>query len=172
MDLKQPGDLICLVGSFKPAFGGSHFNLVCPERQVEEGLPLCEDTNPQVYQAVHQAMSRGWISACHDLSEGGLAVASAEMALAGRLGLTLNLDSADLNRELFGETAGCLLVEIDPAHRAEFIDSLEGLPKRWVGRVESTPYYRVENQTKRVVELSLNDILQAWKGATNPEVKP
>ena len=38
---------------------------------------------PQVFAAVHAAITNGLVRACHDLSEGGLAVAIAEMAFAG-----------------------------------------------------------------------------------------
>jgi phosphoribosylformylglycinamidine (FGAM) synthase-like enzyme len=41
---------------------------------------------------MHGAIAAGLVRACHDLSEGGLAVAAAEMSLAGRLGLRLELD--------------------------------------------------------------------------------
>ena len=43
---------------------------------------------PRLFRGVHEAMLRGLVRACHDLSEGGLAVAAAEMAFAGGIGAT------------------------------------------------------------------------------------
>lgn len=76
--------------------------------------------NPlQRYRLLHGAMQLGLVRACHDLSEGGLAVALAEMCLAGRLGATveigplrepaLTLTAQDL---LFSESNGRLLLEV------------------------------------------------------------
>ncbi len=81
MDAKESGNLIYLVGRTKNELGGSHFALVNnldggDVPQVDLQLAL------QIFRAVHQAISRGLVRACHDLSEGGLAVAAAEMAFA------------------------------------------------------------------------------------------
>ena len=82
MDLKEPGNLLYLVGLTKNELGGSHFALV-------EGLSGGEvprvdaPTAKKCFAAMHQAIDGGLIRACHDLSEGGLAVAAAEMAFAG-----------------------------------------------------------------------------------------
>ena len=50
----------------------------------------CQDYQPMAccLPGLHQAMGQGLVKACHDLSEGGLAVAAAEMCIGGRSGLT------------------------------------------------------------------------------------
>ena len=50
------------------------------------------DVAKRTFAALHRAISAGLVRACHDLSEGGLAVAAAEMAFAGGLGATLLVD--------------------------------------------------------------------------------
>ena len=100
---------------------------------------------------------------CHDLSEGGLAVAAAEMALAGRLGLTLNLDVDDLLRMLFGETSGCFLVEICPDRLEKFASVIGTTPIRYIGVVEKLPSLKINQYSKLVMDLSLTQILRAWK---------
>jgi phosphoribosylformylglycinamidine synthase len=91
MDLKGPGNLLLIVGETDEGLGGSLWGRL---QGLSGGL------SPQVaspalsrltFQKLHQAISRGLVRSCHDLSEGGLAVAVAEMALAGRLGADLDL---------------------------------------------------------------------------------
>ena len=90
MDLKEPGNLLYIVGVTKNELGGSHFAMV-------EGLSGGEvpKVDAQVakntFAALHKAIYTGLVRACHDLSEGGLAVAAAEMAFAGGLGARISL---------------------------------------------------------------------------------
>ena len=86
MDLKEPGNLLYLVGVTKNELGGSHFALVhgLTGGQVPQGRR--RGWPSATFAAVHRAIDAGLVRACHDLSEGGLAVAAAEMAFAGGLG--------------------------------------------------------------------------------------
>jgi phosphoribosylformylglycinamidine synthase subunit PurSL len=123
MDLKKPGSRLYLVGAFNPGLAGSHAELVAGQDFFEEDhlleqVPGLPERAPEVYQALHEAIHQGLVLAAHDLSEGGLGVAAAEMALAGRWGLQIDLAVMDQRPSiaLFGETNGCLLVEVDPTH--------------------------------------------------------
>ena len=118
MDLKAAGNKLYLVGKTNPEeLGGSHFNLV---NGLEGGeVPRVNAVeNLQTYKALHAAIKGGFVRSCHDLSEGGLAVAAAEMAFAGGIGVTLNgdLTAADL----FAESNGRFVVEVEPANAAAF----------------------------------------------------
>lgn len=164
MDLKKPGDLLYLVGHFEPAFGGSHYNLACPADAVAEAVPPAGAGNPDVYKKLHAALRTGLAAACHDLSEGGLAVSAAEMALASRLGLTLTLKEGDPTRTLFGETGGCLLVEVHPELRADFETALSGLPFHQIGRVIAEPVLRVEFGGQTILKTHIEQLVKAWQG--------
>ena len=164
MDLKQAGDLLYLVGSFKPAFGGSHFNLVNSNSAIEESVPLCSETNPQLYHTFYHAVQQRLVIACHDLSEGGLAVSIAEMMIAGRLGTSLELGAnPDPLRTLFGETAGCLLVEVSPQNKIAFEAIMENLPCRLLGTVETDPTLHAANQGAALMDVELPALVKAWK---------
>ena len=88
-------------------------------------------------QAVQTAIEAGCVRACHDLSEGGLAVAAAEMAFAGGLGMELDLSAVGRRGEgdateaamLFGESAGRFLVEVAPDQYDAFLRIVEGLSR-------------------------------------------
>ena len=82
------------------------------------------------------------VKACHDLSEGGIAVAASEMALAGGLGVELDLmklPCAEVERDdfaLFSESNSRFLVEVAEADKTEF-ESQNCSPIRddwWKGR--------------------------------------
>ncbi len=96
MDVKEPGNFIYVLGTTENELGGSHFcrvrGSVCG--QVPRVNPQCAR---QIFHALHQAIRKGLVRACHDLSEGGLAVAAAEMAFAGGFGLRLFLSQVPHN---------------------------------------------------------------------------
>ena len=96
MDLKEPGNLLYLVGTTRDELGGSHYSLLPPGegqgmRAVGNVPQLDPHTAKKIFAAMHQAIQAGLVRACHDLSEGGLAVAAAEMAFAGGFGADIDL---------------------------------------------------------------------------------
>ena len=84
MDLKGSGNELFLIGVTPEDMGGSHFNLV-HELQGGEVPHVNVTTARGTYGRLHDAMQRRLIRSCHDLSEGGLAVAVAEMVIAGEV---------------------------------------------------------------------------------------
>jgi len=94
----------------------------------EDGAPPPVDLEAERLngQAVRQMIAQGWIAACHDLSDGGLAVALAEMAMAGRIGAAVDVEGAagetPVHAFLFGEDQARYLVAVDPAGVSEVED--------------------------------------------------
>jgi phosphoribosylformylglycinamidine synthase len=90
MDLKSAGNYLYQVGVTRDELGGSHFSLV--EGLAGGRVPQVDPTVAKAtFMALHAAIDAGLVRACHDLSEGGLAVAAAEMAFAGALGARIFL---------------------------------------------------------------------------------
>ncbi len=147
MDLKEAGNTIYLVGDFAPVFGGSHFDTT-----IDESIPQVSEVTPQVYKSLHNAINAGLIRSAHDLSEGGLAVAAAEMCIGGRLGLDITPPLT--TRDLFGETTGCLLVEISPANIARFEETFKNLPFKKLGQVIADPVLKLNETTITVEDLA------------------
>jgi phosphoribosylformylglycinamidine synthase len=170
MDAKEAGNLIYLVGSTKAELGGSHFALV-NNLEGGDGPQVDLAAAPKIFQAVHAAITRRLVRSCHDLSEGGLAVAAAEMAFAGDLGLELNL--APLRRAtgiddpvalLFSESNTRFLIEVIPQRRGEFEGVFQGLPSVLLGRVSGDPRFRVSlDGHAPIIDSSLVDLKKAWK---------
>ncbi len=83
------------------------------------------------------AKAAGLVAAAHDLSDGGLALAAAEMALAGGVGVEI-VSEAEMNPAawFFGEDQGRYLVACAPENAAALgaLAAAAGVPLRPVGR--------------------------------------
>jgi phosphoribosylformylglycinamidine synthase len=116
-------------------------------------------------------MRAGLVRACHDLSEGGLAVAAAEMCIAGRLGLELDLDALPVEgiltveERLFSESNGRLLVEVAPENRQAFLELLAGHPAAEIGRVKEDGRLVIRCCRQELVNLTVEELWRYWRGA-------
>jgi len=153
MDLKKADNLVYLLGDFQPTFGGSHFSLVTNYKSTD--IPSPSKNAPALYAAIHEAIKAGLIKSAHDLSEGGLAVAGAEMCIGGRLGidLTLNTTPDQTPVNLFGETNGCILAEISPEDALTFEKEFSGLPLKRIGTVTADPILKLMGDEIPIFEL-------------------
>jgi phosphoribosylformylglycinamidine synthase len=163
MDLKDSGDLLYLLGEHAPSLAGGHYALLHPERLTDGEVPGLPPKAPQLYQALHQCIQADLVRACHDLSEGGLLVAAAEMCIGGRLGLVLDLEEQPDARLMFGQVNGCLLVEVSEQDRSAFEDYFVGLSYRIIGKVSPQPILRVSHAGEEILTLPVADLVAAWK---------
>jgi phosphoribosylformylglycinamidine synthase len=166
MDLKAAGNRLYVVGVTKPALGGSHYNLVAG---CDGGEPPQVDIElaPRLFEALHGAIVKGLVRSCHDLSEGGLAVAAAEMAFAGGIGADLTGGPAAPEGGdvwLFSESATRWLCEVEPDNVAAFESSFVGLPAVAVGSTVAEPRLRIAGANGEwVVWAPLADLKTAWQ---------
>ena len=125
-DLKSGGDRLYLLGRTRPELGGSLYaQALALEGHRPPGLAV---EGPALARALHRAMRQGLVAACHDCSEGGLALALAEMAFSGELGASLFLANVPLPDDrvpvddwlLYAESNGRYLVEVAEEHAEAF----------------------------------------------------
>ncbi len=161
MDMKAPGHELVLVGVTGPELGGSHLaHLSGSTGKLVPPLDL--EQAPRLLDAVHEALKAGLVASSHDLSEGGLAVAAAEMAFAGEVGAELDIslvptrDGADATARLFGESPSRLLLEVMPDRLASLHDILGDLPHAVVGRTISAQHLRFSDGQDVLLEESLD----------------
>ena len=96
MDAKRAGHRLVVLGRTGRETGGSHLRRVACGAVVEatdDALPEVDlAQGPRLAEAVHRLIGAGLVRSAHDPSEGGVLVAAAEMAFAGGLGATIDLD--------------------------------------------------------------------------------
>jgi phosphoribosylformylglycinamidine synthase II len=98
------GDAIAVCGPFAPSTAGSELAKLRGELGL--GLPsLPVERVRAAVEFVREAVRGGRVSAAHDVSDGGLACAVAECAIAGGVGATVDLDRLVEERGCSGETA-------------------------------------------------------------------
>lgn len=169
MDLKSAGNAVYLVGETKDELGGSHFSLV---QNVPVGCGQVPRVDPQAakrtFAAVHQAIKSGAVRACHDLSDGGLAAAAAEMAFAGQLGLELDI-SALLNETvtattaLFSESNTRFLIEVSAGREAEFEAQLADIPCYRLGRVADSDELTLAAENEVILQDKWGELKTVWQ---------
>ncbi len=164
MPLKQAGNLLYLLGETKEELGGSL--LLRHVGQAGGTVPGLPDNALHHYRLLHQAIQQRLIAAAHDCSEGGLAVALAEMALAGRLGASVSLPDSELSPlvALFSESNGRLLLEVPPEHADALEQLFESAPLQRVGEVTEEATVRISRGDEPLLVLSVAAALRAWKG--------
>jgi phosphoribosylformylglycinamidine synthase len=110
----QEGDAIGLIGPFEPNLAGSE--LAKQRGELKMGLPQPDVAAvAAACETVRDAVRAGKLASAHDISDGGLACAAAESAIAGGIGCQLNLEplrerGCSPEEALFGEGAGGFLV--------------------------------------------------------------
>ncbi len=170
MDFKKADDLIYIVGTTQDELGGSEYfrmhgfigNRV-PEVNPHRGKELMDKLS--------MASERGLVKACHDLSEGGLGVAIAEMAFAGGLGATVHLGCIPLGEHierddfiLFSESNSRFLVEVVPESKSEFEEIMGAVSLAAMGRVSDSEMLEIYGVNgRKVVAKPLDELKEAWQ---------
>jgi len=169
MALKQPGNFLYLVGRNQREMGGS---LVSRLTGMSGGtLPMLNlKRGGEVHNAMHRAIKRGLVCSCHDLSEGGLVAAAAEMAIAGGLGIDLNIAGlvtasfeGHESAVLFGEAPTRYLVEVAPENLVGFERAMGRSPRMTVGEVLAGPSFTVMNRDSLLFETDIASLKRSWQ---------
>ncbi len=137
--LKAEGNLLVMIGREDGHLGQSLYQLTVTGKV--EGAPPPVDLADEIKAGnlVRSLIREDKVRAVHDVSDGGLLVAVAEMALAGAIGAQLFPYEGKLpaHAAWFGEDQGRYVVEANPELAEEIIERarLLALPARVVGRV-------------------------------------
>jgi phosphoribosylformylglycinamidine synthase len=182
MDLKEPGNLLFLAGLTKTELGGSTW-LVTFEMELAGRAPKVDlEQGPRLARAVFEAISAGLVRACHDLSDGGLAAALAEMAIAGGLGLEADLaavpradDAANDGVLLFSESPSRYLLEVRPEAADALARLFDGLPIARIGAVtggDDEPQVVVRGlDGPPAIDAPVNELKSFWQRPLHPPAR-
>jgi len=168
MDLKSAGNLLYIVGVTRNELGGSQFNLI--RRRTGGAVPIVDATISRLAMShMGGAIRRGLVASCHDCSEGGLAVALAEMSFAGNRGALVDLDAVPVagtmteTEKLFSETNSRFIVEVSPENVHDFESVMAGSVTALIGSVTAGTTVRVSAHNAIVVSEKISILRACWK---------
>jgi len=170
MDIKEPGNLVYLVGLTRPELGGSHYYHI--HGYKGNNVPKVDAVlGKKIMNTISQATKQRIIRSCHDCSEGGLAIAASEMAFAGGYGMTLNLSAiiteGSIHRNdtlLFSESNTRFVVEVQPEHQKQFENILKDIPCGLLGKATTEPLLKIYGlNNKLIVNENIYDLKEAWQ---------
>ncbi len=197
MALKTPGNLLYLVGPTRNELAGSHYAEVVEQDSFAELIPYTTVPSVDLLRAhatmktLGEAIRQGMVRACHDLSEGGLAVACAEMALASLLGVRIDLAGITLKKHLpdglaegskraeevhpeainivrlFSESPSRFIVEIAPEQLGVFEKYMrtKGIDDlTYIGTVAKSDRFIMRDGEEELINLGVVELQEAWKG--------
>ncbi|MDP9211941.1 MAG: AIR synthase-related protein [bacterium] len=163
-DFKRHDSVLYMVGEPTGGLGGSIMHDVRSGRSGD--VPKTDlEKLPHVLRAVHRGIKTGEVLSCHDISEGGLAVAVSEMAFGGDNGALLDFDpETDLLNTLFNETAGRFVVELPRTADPRAVFGAQGA--RYVRPIGHTVPYRwlhVRRGGRHEFSAETRELKAAWK---------
>ena len=170
MDCKRAGDLIYIIGATYKELGGSHYYAI--RGHVGNSVPkVYPEKGKKLMNALSLAMNKGLVKACHDLSEGGIGVAAAEMAFAGGLGMTINLKNVPLAESierddfiLFSESNTRFITEVAPEKKKDFEKAMSGIDFAEIGQVTDNKKFEVYGRSGKIIlTANITELKEAWQ---------
>lgn len=173
MDAKRPGDLVYVLGVTKKEMGGSEWFAM--HGIIGNSVPRVEpEKAKKLYKALNCAINEGLVASAHDCSDGGLGCAIAEVAIAGGLGMEIDLRLVPqegierVDELLFSESQSRFVVTVPPAHQKAFEEIMRDSPWGLVGVVVSRPSLTVVGlKGETVINEEISALKAAWKATLN-----
>lgn len=163
MDAKEEGDPVYLVGLTKDELGGSQYYKML--NAIGKSVPKVDAIyGKRLMMSLTHAIHGGAVAACHDCSEGGMAVALAEMAFSGSLGMDIHLGKDALRNEvtLFSESNTRFVVEV--RDEKKFLSAMKGLPVRKLGNIRGGRSFKIFGSDKRLlIDTTIDRLKAAWQ---------
>jgi phosphoribosylformylglycinamidine synthase len=169
MDAKSPGDIVYLIGDTRNELGGSEFyqmmgcvGLHVPRVDANEFFPH--------YLAIYQSIDEGVLSSCHAVSRGGLAVHLAMVAMAGELGMEIDLapilttSRLTVTQLLYSESCGRFIVTVSPEKKGRFEEIFSGLKTVQTGRInESQQMLVYSDKGVPIIDEEISRLKNCWQ---------
>lgn len=161
LDLKAVNDLVYILGETKEELGGSEYYALhgCLGSTVPETKP---HENLAIYKALSEANKRQLCASALAIGLGGVGVALAKKCIASGLGMSGMFDmNMRMDKKLFSESTGRILVSIAPQDQKEFEQIFEkaGVPYAQIATVMKEPVLRIGGE----LEINIADMEEAYK---------
>ena len=173
--LRRSNSAIFMVGNTEDEMGASVYARVKGISGAKVPQTDCTK-NYELYKAYYdKALTQGLVLSAHDLSEGGLAVAAAEMAFSGIGGMKIDLDALPTvngwqNNAVpcFSESTGRFLVEVDEDMAAEFEAAMAGFPCARIGSATTDGQLTITAKGSTVLQAEIAELKSIWKNGLTP----
>ncbi|MCK4966901.1 phosphoribosylformylglycinamidine synthase, partial [bacterium] len=170
MDAKRPDDLVYIIGNTLNELGGSQYyeSYGYLGNSVPELNPV---SAKKIYKALNKITARKLAASIHDCSDGGMAVALAETAFAGGLGMEINLKKVPAHSKrndyiLFSESNSRFIVTVHPENKETFEKILKGCVFSEIGTVTKKKSFLVKGtRGNAVISTSINKLKSSWQKA-------
>jgi phosphoribosylformylglycinamidine synthase len=175
MDVKFPGDLVYILGETKNEVSSSEYFAMMSERNgkeyTEENIPTVDAKSAiKLYKALNKAIERGTVASAHALSVGGLGIGLAKVAIAGQLGVEVDLSKvpkqSDLDDDyiLFSESQSRFIVTVAPDMKKKFETIMEGQRFARIGKVqEKGKGLIIKNANRLVLDFDIDEMTESYK---------
>lgn len=170
-ELKRSEDPLYILGYTKEELGGSAYLRIKGRKNEGKNPKINSIISKKIMEKLTEAIDNELVLACHDVSDGGIGVAAAEMIISSeKFGLSIDLRSvpSDISRSdflLFSESQSRFLVEVKKEKTKEFEKKFRGLPFNKIGKVTSKKAFIFFDLKGQVHEISSSEIKRAWAGA-------
>lgn len=173
--LRGTGNKLALVGQSSSGLSGSVFaRMITQNARDDVAFPNPPQFNEEdafaAYERYHELVKRGIVLSAHDVSEGGLAVALAEMGFSGKAGVHVDLsavptvDGTPVAEHLFGETPGRIVFEIADKH----VKIVEDAGFTIIGETTEDGHLTIANGDQHLVHLPLSELKSIWQNGLTP----
>ena len=181
IDPKFEGDLVYVLGRTSEELGGSEYFAMKGEQERERkyignNVPRVNArANIDTYSAFSKAAEEGLVASAISVHRGGLATALAKSAIAGQLGMEVELEKVPIDNEfgmrndslLYSESQGRLVVTVNPANKTRFEDMMKGVEYSEVGRVRGDNRFVVTGfsgqSRKTVLNTTVDRMTESYK---------
>ncbi len=168
--IRRAGSKLCVLGKTTAGLRGSVFARHVQAAGTNGAPTWCEKETFAAYHRYNDLVKKGAVLATHDLSEGGLAVALAEMGFSGKAGIKVDLENlpaekgCTLAELLFGETPGRFLIEVAPEH-VEAVRAAGGVV---IGETTNERWLHIANRGTTLIDSSLSELKPLWQNGLTP----
>ena len=170
LDAKFAGDDLYVIGTTKPELGGSEFYAL--RGKIGNNVPKVDAKSAlATFNAVSKITENELAHSLHTPAIGGLVAGFAKVAIAGRLGLEIDLEkipssgNITAHEQLFSESNSRFIMTASPENSAKITEILSDIPHAIVGKVTDSP--NLVFSGKASVNIPLADLVKQYKSPLN-----
>jgi phosphoribosylformylglycinamidine synthase len=150
MDFKQPGNVVVIASA--PVT--SHADPLSEQQSLSKKERF--DRAVKLHHQVSKLIQDGKVRAAHDVSDGGLAVAIAEMCIASNLGASVEISAEKYDHPVFANVSTTYVLEMSE-------EDARGAGLPIIGQVVEEPRLKIDLGEPTSIDAGITDLAQAWR---------